>query len=315
LKKTSLLYNPQAGQIYRRPALVEEAAARLRSHGWDVTLEPTAGPNMAGGLASRCIERGAEQIIVAGGDGTLNEAAEGVIGTEVPLGFLPAGTANVLAMEVRAGGNLLKAAEKLPDAVPARVAAGRITFADNSSRHFLLMAGAGLDASIVNQVSTKWKRRLGKLSYWIGGFSQLGSQLDEVDVTLNGEIRRASFVLVSRVRNYGGDLEIAYHADLLAGDFAVVLFSGRSSIPYLKYFSGVLLKRLDGMKGVSVTRATALDLAPVGGVNAPIQIDGEACGRVPARLEIVPDALTLLLPPRFVNQSEFRKLPNSVSNA
>jgi diacylglycerol kinase (ATP) len=309
-----LIYNPIAGKIRRHPERLRKSVALLRLHGFDVTLAPTEGPNHAAELARRCLDQGAERLIIAGGDGTLNEALNGIVGSRVPIGLLPGGTANVLGMETGIGGHMVRAAEQHKDCVPVRLALGRLTSAGIAPRYFLLMAGAGLDARIVHLVKPRWKKLLGKVSYWVGGFSQLGRALDEFEVHMNGRLHRASFALFSRVKNYGGDLEIARHADLLSDDFAVVLFAGRSSIPYLKYFSGVLLNRLAGMSGVTLAHATDVELRPCGGVNAAIQVDGEASGFVPARMEIVPDALTLLLPERFAAQRELRRLANSLSN-
>jgi len=79
-------------------ALVARAARILEEDGHHVTCCPTTGPRTAGALARERIERGADLILVAGGDGTLNEVAEGMAHSQVPLGVLPAGTANVLAM-------------------------------------------------------------------------------------------------------------------------------------------------------------------------------------------------------------------------
>lgn len=314
LTKTFLIYNPNAGSIRRHPSRLAKSVALLRERGFDVTLTPTEGPNHASELARRCVDQGAERLLIAGGDGTLNEALNGIVGSRVPIGLLPGGTANVFAMETGIGRRMVRAAREHQDCVPVRVALGRLSASGAPPRHFLLMAGAGLDAKIVHLVKPRWKNLLGKVSYWLGGFSQLGRALDEFDVHMNGRVHRASFALFSRVKNYGGDLEIARHADLLSDDLAVVLFAGRSSIPYLNYFGGVLLNRLAGMRGVTLAHATEVELRPRGGVHAAIQLDGEAYGFVPAHLEIVPDALTLLLPERFAAQRELRRLANSVSN-
>ena len=69
-------------------------------------LAPTTGPGTAGGIARDTSPQGAELILAAGGDGTINEVAEGMAIPEVPLGILPAGTANVLAMEMKLGARL-----------------------------------------------------------------------------------------------------------------------------------------------------------------------------------------------------------------
>ena len=90
----------------------------------------------------------------------------------------------------------------------------------------------------------------------MAGWSLLGRRLAEFEVEIDGRKRRCSFALVSKVRNYGGDFTIARSVTLLDDRFEVVLFEGRSSLRYVKYFAGLALNRLAGMKGVTVLRAS-----------------------------------------------------------
>jgi hypothetical protein len=138
------------------------------------------------------------------------------------------------------------------------------TAAEETPRHFLLMAGAGLDADIVYGLNQRLKDRLGKVAYWLAGWSKLGRKLPEFRVTVDGRDYESSFALVSRVRNYGGDLEIAPSISLLDEEFEVVLFEGASSMPYVKYMLGTLTRRLEGMRGVTILRATKAVFSRVG---------------------------------------------------
>jgi diacylglycerol kinase family enzyme len=269
----------------------------LEQQGHNVTVAPTKGPNMAGAIARTQIAGGADLIVVAGGDGTINEAAEGIIGTQVPLGILPAGTANVLATEMKLGGSLEKVARRLGELRPRRISVGHITCdGGRVARHFLLMAGVGLDAHVVYKLNAALKARTGKFAYWVAGWSLLGRRLAEFDVEIAGERRKCSFALLSKVRNYGGDFEIARNVTLLHDQFEVVLFEGGSSTRYVKYFAGMALNRLSGMRGVTVVRADRVTISPADERQAHVQIDGELGGMLPAEIRIVPDALTLLAP-------------------
>lgn len=273
--------------------------APLASH-WEAL--PTPGPGTAGALARGQIELGAGLIVALGGDGTLNEVVQGVAGTGASLAFLPAGTANVLAMETGVGGDPLRAAEKLGEAVGVDVAIGSIARAGEEPRYFAAMAGVGLDAGIVRRVQPGFKRRFGKLSYWLAGFGTVGRPLPEFLVRIDGVEHRASFALLSRVRNYGGDLEIARHASLLRDDLAVVLFEGESSFRYLKYFSGVLVNRLKSMRGVHVLHGREAEIIPLDGRLVDLQVDGEYFGAAPALIRSGEARVRLLLPPGFVSR-------------
>ena len=110
--------------------------------------------------------------------------------------------------------------------------------APDSQRYFLLMAGAGLGRRYRFHLNRRVKEAFGKVAYWIGGFSKLGSRFPEFTVQADGREFRASFALLSRVRNYGGDLEIAPTISLLDDEFEMVLFEGESSLGFLKYMLG-----------------------------------------------------------------------------
>jgi diacylglycerol kinase family enzyme len=104
---------------------------------------------------------------------------------------------------------------------------------------------------------------------------------------------------LSKVRNYGGDFEIAREVTLLQNRFEMVLFEGQSSTSYVKYLAGLALQRLKGMKGVKMLRTASATLSCDGDRRVFIQIDGEPAGYLPAEVSIVPDALTLLVPPEY----------------
>jgi diacylglycerol kinase (ATP) len=262
--------------------------------GHNVHPATTTGPHTGGEIARECIERGADLIIAAGGDGTINEIAAGVIGTQVPLMVLPGGTANVLASEIGIGGKVKKAVKRMNLLEPRRIAVGKISRADGASRYFLLMAGIGFDAYIVHTLNPWLKAKLGKAAYWVGGFGSVLRFLPQFDVRSNGYQRRVSFALASRVRNYGGDLEIARSIRLDVPEFELVTFEGGFSLFYLKYFLGVITNRLDRMSGVGVRRVKELEVSASDDVL--VQLDGEAAGPAPTKVEIVPDALTLMVP-------------------
>jgi diacylglycerol kinase (ATP) len=239
-------------------------------------------------------------ILAAGGDGTINEVVNGMAGSEVPLGILPAGTANVLANELGIPRKMEQAAESVIHCVKERVALGLLaTATGDSPRYFLLMAGAGLDAGIVYHLNLRIKEALGKVAYWIGGLAKIGQRLPEFTVEAEGRSYRTSFALVSRVRNYGGDLEIAPSISLLDDEFEVVLFEGGTSMPYLKYMAGVLMHRIHGMRGVTILRTRKALLSGTDRGQIYIQVDGESAGSLPGSVELVPSALTLLVPPDF----------------
>lgn len=277
--------------------------AVLRQAGHRVTALSTPAPGAATEIARRCVERGADLIIVLGGDGTLNETANGMVGTHVPLAVVPAGTANVLARELGLPCRGPAAAVRIGESEPLRVAVGLLRGAGAAARYFLLMAGAGFDGHIVYHLNLSLKARLGQLAYWVGAAKELARRLDEFQATANERSFRCSFVLASRVRNYAGWMRIALGASLLRDDFQIAIFEGRSTLRYYSLYLGAVLAGVaERTPGITFLRARRVEFSCEDGPPIYVQVDGEYAGRLPASVEIVPDALTLLVPPGFKRQ-------------
>ena len=270
----------------------------LGARGLSAHMAPTAEPGHATALAAHAVAAGADLVIAMGGDGTINEILNGMAHSHVPLAVIPGGTANVFCCETGIPRSAEKAARQLPDWVAARVALGRLHPPGAPARYFLLMAGAGLDAGIVQRVEPSVKRRLGKLAYWSAGLRAFGEPLAIVKVRAEGRELLTGFALTSRVRNYGGDLAIATKASLFADWFQVVTFDGRSTFPYGIYLAGAVVAQTTRLPGVQSFLTKRVDLAPENGDPVYIQVDGEAAGRLPVGIELVPSALTVLVPRR-----------------
>ncbi len=299
MSRSVLIFNPRAGRVLRRPEIIRHIEEALRPSFGDMQAVMTEGPATAGAMATREIERGAETVFVCGGDGTVNEVAQALEGTRVPLGVLPGGTACVLANELGLGNDPGRAADRLATAVPREIAAGRLRRPDGSSRLFLLMAGIGFDARIVHSLNLELKDRIGKLAYVAGALGQLGDRLEELDVEIDGVTRRCSFALISRVRNYGGDVNLAREASLFNDSFEVILFEGRSPLRYPFYFLAILAGMSKRTRGLTALRATRVAARPALDQQGYVQMDGEYTGMIPASFEIVPAAIRLLVPASF----------------
>jgi diacylglycerol kinase family enzyme len=119
---------------------------------------------------------------------------------------------------------------------------------------------------------------------------------------VNGACYCASFALITRVRNYGGDFEIARRIRLTDDDFEVVVFQNHQWQDYLRFFGAVMTNRLHNTSGVALTRATEVQVDAPEDQRIYIQTDGEAIGVLPATISTAPDALTLLMPKRYANR-------------
>lgn len=302
IETVAFIYNPKAGAIRRNPSIVEKIVPALAPFG-KIEIRPTTAPNTAAQIARDAIAGGARRIVAFGGDGTINETANGVVGSDVPLVILPGGTANCMCVETGIGKRIDRAVQRVVnESEDARIAVGKMTPHTGAARHFLAMAGVGLDAIVASEVNLSVKAKVGKVAYWIAGFAMFGRSLPQCQAMIDGAASQRSFVLISRVRNYGGDLEIARHVGLTDDCFETVSFTGQNSLRYLPYLAGVAARFAHVLPGTAYSRATKVSCTQVGANRVPVQIDGEVVGELPAQFEIVPAALTLRIPRKYLER-------------
>ncbi len=297
-RNAALLYNPWSGRRrHQRLRDLARAVDFLAANGLSVTLVAGTGPGSGAELARRELADGRDLLIACGGDGTINEIVNGMVGSQVPLAILPAGTGNVLAKELGLPWNIWRAAEYIPRGVVRRIALGRAASPEWGRRHFISVAGAGADASLIYRLSQKEKLSLGILSFWLEGFRQLVRyDFREFMVQADGQGLPATLVMVGRTRHYGGPIQITRRASLFGNDFEVAVFARRPRPMYLIYLLAQGFGWLERFPGVRFVRAQRVVARPLGSQRVYAQVDGELAGPLPAEFTIVPDALSLLVP-------------------
>src|SRR5258706_4448099 len=174
-RRAILISNPKTGRYAaRRPAELGALSEYLRAH--DVVVEQlaTKRPGDATRIAARAAGDGYNEVIVSGGDGTINEALQGLIGTDARLAILPRGTGNVLARELKLPLNAKGAMEVIARGRTRKLHLGcAIDEPTGAKRYFFLMAGIGLDAEVVSRVRPELKKRIGQAAFWYSGLGQL----------------------------------------------------------------------------------------------------------------------------------------------
>jgi len=295
-RKAILIANPRTGRYASRPRRpIEEIRDRLNSLGVDVELINTTSPGEATEIAARAARNGTTDVIVAGGDGTINEAIQGMAGSKARLGIIPRGTANVLARELR-----LPTDEDDASAIIARGQSRKIHFGvavdetTQTRRYFLLMAGIGVDAAVVTEVPPSLKSRFGKAAFWFSGLRQLTRWNPPVfTVDINQQQYDATFVAIGNAASYGGDLAITPRARIDRDEFEVCIIQTTSRWRYLHLASQALSH---GLKENSSDVYFVTTNAVKAFGNAAVQVDGEVIGKLPMRFEIAPDSLEVIVP-------------------
>lgn len=297
-RKATLISNPKTGRYSsRRRQLrpIQDVVSRLESLGIEVDLQLTSGPGDATEIAALAARNGSSDVIVAGGDGTINEAIHGLAGTGARLAIIPRGTANVLALELG-----LPLDEERAVAVVAQGNARKIYLGlmidetTDQSRHFVLMAGIGLDASVVQGVQPSLKKRIGKGAFWVSGLSHLANWNPQpFTLEINGDTYNATFAAIGKAPRYGGDLAITPGARLDQREFEVCIINTNSRRRYLHLLSYAMRNGMPRDKP-EVRFVNARSVKAYG--DAQVQLDGELIGALPMRFEIAPHSLEVIVP-------------------
>jgi diacylglycerol kinase (ATP) len=309
----TVIFNPNAGQAPNLQAALERSIQQWRNAGWQVELRPTQQAGHGTDLARAAAAAGHAMVVAVGGDGTVNEVMNGLVGTETALGMLPGGTVNVWAREMGLPMDLEKAATMLLKADRRSIDVGRVRSIVSRryflprrrqrkgviiDRYFLLMASIGFDAAVTATVNLQEKKTWGAMAY-LKQSLQLLSQYRVPKLTLYLDGRRVrGRVLMAVVGNsqlYGGALKFTHQALVDDGLLDICIIRGRSMLKAPLRLWSIVTRRHAHDERIDYYQAQQVKFLcrrPV-----PVQIDGDYLGTTPLRLDIVPKGLWVMVPP------------------
>ncbi|GAA5111154.1 diacylglycerol/lipid kinase family protein [Alloalcanivorax gelatiniphagus] len=282
----TVIFNPTAGG--GRDRRLRHFVRALEQGGARVRLYHTRAPGDATRYLNGLADQG-ECVVAAGGDGTTNDVING-LKPGVALALFPIGTANVLAREL----NL----PRKPEAAAAVVLEGRtlmITPARLNGRRFLVVAGVGYDAWVVDQVDLIAKRRIGKLAYALSMLRQV-LRYGEVRfrVTVDGRPLDCFSAVISNGRYYGGSFILSRQANLNRRSVQVLLFQRPGRLFLLRCLTALLFGRMERVDGVTSLSAERVTITAPG--LEPVQTDGDPAGFLPAEIELEPEPVAVRVP-------------------
>jgi diacylglycerol kinase family enzyme len=312
MQRVVLVDNPASGPLSsRRDETVRAALEAFEAAGIEVEHLTIDGPGSGANLAREAVARGCDAVIVCGGDGTVHEVLQSLVGTNVALGVVPFGTANALAADLGLTKSPAKAVQALLQAEPVQVPVGRIFFRDSDdverSRYFTVAAGVGADALLMASMDPALKRRFGYLLYMVEAFRIWASHpfpMFQARFGANGNgkprVTEASQLLAVRVRSFGGVLgRLVPGASLHSENLCLVAFKTRSRLRYARFLLAVVGKRHTFSDDVELLQADSVECVPSNGSRSKVYVeaDGEVLGHLPVRIEVASKMLTLLIPP------------------
>ncbi len=303
--RARLIINPLARSGDRLPDLLE-AEAYLREHGWDIERVHTAYPAHTRELAREAPRLGFNAVIVAGGDGSVGQAADGLAGTDTALGIIPAGTGNILARDLGLPipapwypHAFRDAARLLVDADWYRIDLGVIEDAQGQQRRFINWCGAGLDAAVTLRVEPhpEDKRRWGVAAYVLPAVQEMFNYEPPFwQVKVNGRTYTGRYylIVISNSQLYAGVVRMAPEARMDDGFLDVSLIHAETLQEFLSKLPMLAVFRKPLGNDIVVHRARAVEIEAV--PPQPVHLDGDPVTETPIRAWVDPEAVTLMVP-------------------
>lgn len=326
MRKAIVLYNPLSGPRQQpRLARAQAVGSVLSQAGVDLEIVATEPNGRAGEQARQAVQAGCDTVLAAGGDGTVHDILQGMVGSDAALGIIPMGTANALAHDLGLPLSPRRAARAALLSEPLRIAVGKVEYQDfqgnSASRYFTVTVGVGADAHLFYELNPSIKSSLGVTAYYAKALRLWLTRKMEYFTVRTGQSEpiQVSQLLAVRISNFGGLLrKLAPGAGLHRNDLRLVLFHTNRRWDYLRF---VIRGILDvGWSGDAIELASAAS-ASCFYRNPPaqkqdrifVEADGELLGTLPVKISIVPDALTLLTPGPLMAYSRHRAVPSRVT--
>jgi len=318
MQKATILFNPNSGPR-RRDAELDRAIGIIQSAGVRTELTVCRSSQDATMNARFAVAAGSDTVFACGGDGTIHDVIQGLAGTTVALAILPFGTANALAHDL---GIPLRPSAAARVAINGkskvrRIPLGRIEYRDfqdkPASRYFTVAAGVGVDAHLFYKLNRDLKKQAGMAAYYLKAWNLWAThrmrrfEVEYANGTGTKHQAALTELLAVRIRFFGNILrELVPGAHLDCPDLRAVMCRTDSRTAYLRYVTGALLGRhwnVDGIDLVSCSEivcqlpeAARNDGEGKSKDRVYVEADGELLGRLPARMTMLPDALSLVVP-------------------
>ncbi len=290
MRPAALIFNPAAGKG-KKPELIAALLSGLERAGFTGRPLPTERPGDATPLARAAAREGAEAVFVLGGDGTLREAAAGVLGTGTAIGFLPGGTGNVMRHVLELPPRPLAALEALRRAAVRELDVGLC-----GASPFLMQASAGIDALALSRMAPTLKRLIARgaavpaalSAWWSYGYPRIGLAADGRPLT-------GTFLAVCNIPFYGGRWRMQPGARPDDRRLDLVLFHGRGRAATLGLARDLALGRHLARPDVESFAAGEVELREPDGL--PLQLDGDPISaNLPLTIRLSPHRLPVLVP-------------------
>lgn len=284
------IVNPRSGRAKMRTVL-QEVLRRLLAEGCRCTVRTTEYAGHAKTLATQTPSH-ATAVVAVGGDGTVREIVEGLLGRDIALAVLPTGTENLFAKQVRLEPTAECLSEALLNGVTRRIDVGKC-----GEKVFLVVGGVGFDAEVVERLTRSRKGHISRLDYfWPIWRTFWDYRFPSVTLKADGEVvfTGAGLVIFGNMPRYGGGLRILPDASCEDGLIDVCIFACENQLQLLGHAARVVFRRHRRSPRCFYLQAKQIQISS--GSRLGVQLDGDLAGELPLTVHLIPQALRVLVP-------------------
>lgn len=286
--KALLIINPISGDKKAKEK-IETVRQLLKKSGFKLDVYVTKAPKDAMRVAKAATKK-YHVVIAAGGDGTINEVANGLAYSKTKLGIVPLGTENVLAKELKMPSEPKKIAKIIAKGKTKVIDLGKA-----KNRYFVFVTGIGFDASTASKVKPFIKKLFGSKAYHLTGLKELFVyEPIEITVKTKNNSYKGYWVIISNTKLYGGSVKVTPKAKIDDGKLDVCILKYKHRLSPFKYFIAATAGKHLKLKGVNYFKAKEIYLKSEKPVLA--HVDCELIGTTPLKVSVCPKALKVIVP-------------------
>ena len=290
-RRILFVVNPFAGisKKQRFPAMVERKLGKSDVY-YRISYTEYAGH--ATELASQAVEDGVDIVAAVGGDGTVNEVAKALIGTDVPLAIIPGGSGNGLSTHLGIGRNAGRALRILRDPDFKSIDTCKV-----NDEVFINMAGTGMDAAVAHRTSTN--RHRGFMNYFMDAMKiSLSYQNESYQVEVNDEIKEGKFLSVNVANGsmFGYNFVVAPHANISDGNLQLVMMHNAPKWKYILHSWRFFTRTIHRAPFTEIVAAKSVKIKAENPITYHKDGDGRSTNIHELNAEVIPNSLRVAVP-------------------
>lgn len=300
MRKVLIIINPAAGKGQSKN-YIATIKAKFENANIDYQIKISNRVGNVTELALNGVKEGFNEVVAVGGDGTLIEALNGIVGTDTKLGIIPAGTGNDFVRSIGVEREFLAALNVVIEGKYELIDVGEV-----NDRFFLNVVSFGIDGEVVKTMEKIKNMITGPAAYYVSSIKAISTyKAVKMSINIDGKEyhRKAYLVAIGNGKYFGGGMKITPNANVNSGEFEVCIINNISRVGLMRLLSKASTGNHISEKGVEVFRGKEITIRAIED-HLAVNADGNLVGPAPAKISVFKNKLKVLSPGIFIEKGE-----------